>query len=513
MKIKLLLLCALGSLAVGAQNSLPVKKVTIFKNGTGVLVKEGTAAVKSGVATLPIPENTLFGTYFIGSGKDNSIKSIVFKNDTLHKPDQSRSVWQYLAGNQNKSVTINYSPTEGIDKTATGKVVGYDLYSGIMRFVTDAGKTLVMHVDKIYQADFKEDPIQTYMADSIKRMMVLKPEKATESVNLQELYMSSGINWIPSYYLRLKDDKAARLEMKATVENYAEDIKDAEVELVVGAPQMKYSGTPDPMTYNYLTVNGNYADNDRSINYMQSNAGITFAAKEASGGDAYFDNNFSTEGEKSDDLYIYKLGKVSVPKESKGSFPIFAGTVEYKDKYEGTIYDATSFYSNRFVPDDEKTYDVFHSLEVKNTSTVPLTTASVMVVNEKDQFVAQDEIKYTPVGASTNVRLSKAIDIIMKNQEEEKNREDNAKKVGKQNYSKVVLKGTVTVQNFQDKEVTVSVTKAVNGTVTSQTDGGKTTKKNTYNYLNPYSEIKWEVKLGAGDKKTVNYEYEVFFTP
>lgn len=500
------------TLFANAQTVLPVKKVTIFKNSTAMVVKEGNAAVKDGTVKLPIPTQTQFGTYFIGAGKDNAIKNIVFRNDTIKSKAVAKEVWQYLAGNPNKQVTLAYTPTQGIDKTVTGKVTSYDLYSGIVRFTTDAGRTIVMNANSIYQADFKEEPSAYYMADSIKRMALLKPEKAADNIALQQVHMTGGINWIPSYYLRLTSDKAARLEMKAVVENFAEDLKDAETELVVGAPQMIHSGQLDPITYDYITTNG--IDNGmtyRAKNYMQGNAMTVAGAMDESAG--YFEGNFSTEGEKAGDMYIYKLGKITLAEQTKGTFPIFAASVDYKDKYEGTIADATNYFNNRFVPQDEKTYDVFHSLEVKNVSGVPLTTASVMVVNEKEQFVAQDEIKYTPVGATTNIRLSKAIDVIMKNQEEEKTREDNAKKIGKVSYSKVVVKGTVNVENYQGKDATISVTKVLNGTVLSQSNDGKVTKKNSYTYLNPASEIKWEVKLAAGEKKTLTYEYEVFFTP
>ena len=514
MKNPISILFAIGFLFSTAQTTLPIKKVTIFKNATAMVVKEGTAPVKEGTVKLPIPEQTLFGTYFIGTGKDNAIKSMVFKSDTLKKKTNACSVWQYMAGNLNKPVTIYYTPTQGIDKSATGKITDYDLYTGIIKFTTDAGKNIVMHVANVYEADFKEDPSAYYIADSIKRMMVLKPDKSAENISLQQINMTGGINWIPSYYLKLKDDKTARLEMKATVENYAEDLSETETELVVGSPQITNSGKLDPMTYDYITV-ANY-NNDystmRTKSYMQSNA--SFAVESAAvAGDAYFENSYSTEGEKTGDMYIYKLGKITLPNQSKGTFPIFAGTVEYKDKYEGSIGDVTNYFNTRYVPTDEKTFDIFHSLEVKNTSPVPLTTASVMVVNEKDQFITQDELKYTPVASSSNVRLSKAIDIIMKNSEEEKNREDNAKKVGKTNYSKVILKGTVNVDNYQTKEVTVTITKNLNGTVLSQGNDGKVTKKNSYNYINPSSEIKWEVKLSANDKKVLNYEYEVYFIP
>jgi hypothetical protein len=167
----------------------------------------------------------------------------------------------------------------------------------------------------------------------------------------------------------------------------------------------------------------------------------------------------------------------------------------------------------RYEQQEEKNFDVFHSIELKNTTNVPFTTASVMVMNEKEQFVAQDELKYTPAGASTTVRLSKAVDIIMKNAEEEKNREDNAKKIGKTVYSKVFLKGTVNIDNYQDKEVTVTITKTINGTVTEVKDGGKVAKKNPYSNINPQSEIKWEVKLASNQKKTLTYDYEVLFVP
>ena len=136
-----------------------------------------------------------------------------------------------------------------------------------------------------------------------------------------------------------------------------------------------------------------------------------------------------------------------------------------------------------------------------------------MVLNEKEQFVAQDELKYTPVGASSTIKLSKAIDIITKNTEEEKSREDNAKKIGKQTYSKVLLKGTIEVANYQNKEVTVSITKSMSGTVDSQSDGGTVVKRSSRNYVNPSSQIKWDVKVKPNDKKTLTYEYEVYFIP
>src|ERR1043165_2410443 len=225
-----LFVCAIA--IASAQTVLPTKKITVFKNATAMVVKEGTVPVKDGVVKLPIPTQTRFGTYFIGSGKDNSVKNMVFKTDTLKKKAVANAIWQYIAGNLNKPVTIYYTPTQGIDKSASGKITDYNLYSGMMRFTTDAGKNMIMHVGNIYDVEFKEEPSASYMADSIQRIMLLRPDKAADNINLQQIHVTGGINWIPSYYLRLKDDKTARLEMKALVENYAEDLKETETELV-----------------------------------------------------------------------------------------------------------------------------------------------------------------------------------------------------------------------------------------------------------------------------------------
>ena len=491
-----------------AQQSLPLKRITIFKNGTALLTREGKAAITGGIARLPIPSEVLFGGYWIGVTKDNTIKSLAFQNDKVAKDEPAKDLWQHLAGNIGKQITISLSQKD--EKTVTGKIMSFEKEAMVVKIKQDNGKITMLNVQGIYQLDFNEEVSKTYKEDSVRRMVLIHPEKSASEISLQELYMQAGINWIPSFLLKLKDDKVARLEMKAIVENAVDDIVDAETELVVGAPQMYFGQKRDPITYDYLTVDGNakVAEYGQPMQ-MLSNARSSGLASSADGA---FDSEFATEGEKNSDMYIYKIGKISIPKNGKGSYPVFATTVEYKDKYEGTIPDKTNFIYSRYCDPGETNYDVFHSLELKNTATVPLTTAPVMVVNQKEQFLAQDLLKYTPVGGSVDIKLSKAIDIVMRNAEEETLRTDQAKKVGKVNYGRVVIKGTINLNNFQNKEVTVVIKKNVNGSVLSQSDGAKTTKGISYIEQNPNSTIAWEVKLGVNSKKVLTYEYEVFFT-
>ena len=498
-----------------AQKPLPIKKLAIFKNGTALFVKDGIKNITNAELKLPIPEQALNGTYWLGANKDNSIKSVLFKNDSIKVKKEAKDIYDLLLANKGKIITVRTSPSQGLDKTYVGTIIDFNRETQLLKIQSDK-KYVLLNAKDIYDLAFENDNNKMFEEDSISRMMVVKFEKENPSVALQEYYMQTGINWMPSYFLKLKDEKNARLELKAIIENFAEDIYETETELIVGAPQMYYNSQLDPMTYDYMTNLSGGANYDRAkTNYLYSNAMQTLNGVTGTEVDdvSAFESTFETGGEKNNDMYIYKLGKISLQKNTKGNFPIQANVLEYKDKYEANINDQINFYSNRYCDESEHNIDAYHSIEIKNTGTTPFTTAPIFVVNDKDQFLAQDQLKYTPAGSNASIQLSKAIDIIIKNNEEEGSRADAVKKVGKVVYNKVVLKGTITINNYQNKEVNLTVKKIVNGMVIKTSDAGTNTKKTSYNYVNPNSEIKWDLKLAANEKKVITYEYEVYFTP
>ena len=55
----------------------------------------------------------------------------------------------------------------------------------------------------------------------------------------------------------------------------------------------------------------------------------------------YYD--YSTAGEKTNDLYMYKVGNVSLPKQSKTSFQIFSAKIPYEDVYEVSLGDIGNY--------------------------------------------------------------------------------------------------------------------------------------------------------------------------
>ena len=74
------------------------------------------------------------------------------------------------------------------------------------------------------------------------------------------------------------------------------------------------------------------------------------------------------------------------------------------------------------------------------------------------------------------------------------------------------MRGTLTITNYQTKSAAVSVNRELAGNVLSASDNGKKSKTIVPNDLNAASKIEWQITVGAGETKTLEYEYDIFTT-
>ncbi|MFH0895865.1 MAG: hypothetical protein V2A54_15635, partial [Bacteroidota bacterium] len=420
--------------------------------------------------------------------------------------------------NKGKKVKLSYYVSGSTTRDISGIIADYLKISGVIKIKGSDGKTTYINSGNVVETSFEDNPAEALMGDSITRLNTITFSKNNGEVALKELYMHTGMQWIPSYNIKILNDKELQREMKAVVENYSEDINETELILCVGNPQFYFGTTPDPIATNYLSsvaystpVSAAFGLTNSNVYQVQAYDAVPREQEKRY--DFNMHENFNTEGEKTNDIFMYKLGKATLKKNSKTSFSVFSASVPYKDVYEVTIGDVVNYYYNRYISNDpEERFTVYHSLKITNTTSNPFTTAPIFVLDESLQPLAQDRLKYTPLQADAMVQLSKAGDVYVKNSEEEVTKIEAYKKVGRTIYNKVTVKGQITLENLQNKKINLNITKSLVADVTSVSDNGKFKKSGKYYSYNPYTEIKWEVPMNAGEKKTVTYQYDVLVT-
>jgi hypothetical protein len=505
-----------------SQQTLKPIQVNVFKNGTYFIVKEGTVYPKASKVSLEVPNQPLLGTYWINTAKDVKITKVMYETDTIKKMMVAQDIPEIVFANKGKKVKVGYKTDDKTYREASGVLQNYFKSSGMLKIKTVEAKTIYILISNVVDFTVEETPADKMEADSLVRLANIEFAKSMDNTQLKLVYMQKGVQWIPSYNVKLVSDKELQLEMKALVENSAETMDDVDLTLTVGNPQFFYGYDIDPIAQLTQTNISTLYTNSKSAygrgsTMVQSNVYQAYATDNTSltnTGNTYdYDDytSYSTEGEKTNDLYMYKLGKVSLPKNTKTSFQIFSYNLPYKDVYEVDISDIVNYSYNRYVGNDpEQKFDVYHSFKITNTSENPFTTAAVFVMDENIQPLAQDQMKYTPVSSDVSIQLSRASDVIVKNSEEEVLKTETTKKYGSETYTKVQLKGTIIVENLQDKKITLSLNKDLTAEITESSDNGKIKKTGKYYGLNPYSEINWEISLTSKEKKTITYSYEVW---
>lgn len=525
----LLLFCVfLLRIQLWAQEVLPTKSVTIFKNGSCMIVKESTLKLQNDTLRLPVP-NAINSTYWLNTPKEQRIKSVVFQTETLKTKQEVSTMSQLLKLNIGKNISFvklqNEKTPNGmvqqIPVTISGKMLGYNIPMDMLKIESKEGVRF-LKVNDISDLSI-ENGIDSQPTDSLVRYAMISPVQSLSEMTVQELSLQSGMQWIPSYYLRLTGDNKANLQMKALIENFSnEDITKADAEVVIGVPQLYFSKVLDPaISANWTQIGETGISHgvssqaiSRSAGVLSGGSGISIRGGRAENTQTLIDGQYiydiGADAEESKDNFIYKLGTISLKKQSKAFFPIFATEVEYKDIHECDIPDKVNFENTRYVDGKEESYDVFHSIEIKNSTSYPFTTGGIMVTDEKNRFLAQDQLKFTAKGNKGLIHLAKAVNISLKNSEEELARTESVKKIGKVVYNKARIRGSISIENFTDKEVTIKVKKHLNGAVVA--NGSGKVKKEAQNYsINPQSEITWEISIPPGEKKETVYEYESLF--
>jgi hypothetical protein len=461
------------------------------------------------------PNDVLMGTFWVAVGKNTDLRSASVFTDSFSTLRKVVDMEDVIANNKGKSITIRRKPygTATTPREITGVIADFNMNSKFLKMQLADGKMLLTKLHDLEEVIADATTTNEIKTQGTRGVTKLNLGQDVARTTVSTLGLEKGMVWVPSYLFRVTNEKEARLDMKATIVNDGEELKQIPVDLVVGNPSMFYGMQLDPVCGDYLEdlLDAKFDNNRNYAQLANASLNVQSVLRSSNFSVADAEEETTTDGEKSQDLYYFKLGVMDIEEHSKMIVPVFSQNISFKDVYEIAIPAATlDGYYKSSQYQDEKPLDVYHSFRFYNNTKTPFTTGPVYVLDEKENPLAQDELKYTPSGAEAVVRLSKAIDVQARNEEEVTDLQENFKKLNKVSYNKATLKGQIKLTNYQQKKIKLSITKIVNGEPGNLSHNGTSIKlKINRNALNATSRITWEVELNPGEQQTVGYDYSI----
>jgi len=341
-------------------------------------------------------------------------------------------------------------------------------------------------------------------------------------------YMRKGVSWLPSYAIALGEGGKAHVRLDATIINDAVELADGTVGFVVGVPSFLLQDMLSPasvrMAWEGLSPYfGQSAGGGYSAMMTQQMPNVAMSRMgEARTWDGGTPNPVdsaatSTEGEK-EDLYVYSVRDVDLPRGSRGLFRIFEEAVPYEDVYLLTLEDdpvtARQRTSARLSDPDlvraPARPQAWHAVRLTNTTKGPWTTGAAATLRG-DVAIGQSLLPFTSAGDKVEVKLTVAPDVVAKRTESEAARELNALRTDNGRvYHRVSVIGVVTLENRRAEPAGVTVRRRIDGRFTETSEGGSaSTVASSVWAVNPISEAMWEVTVPAKGTHELTFSYEV----
>ncbi len=529
MKIIIFTLLAAFACALHAQSPFKTTTVSVFKNGSGFFTKEATLSTEDSQYFLEgkLPQGAYGTLWFLSpTGELKQVQSHVEETKEtkeVRTPFHSSDFGLMLKANLNKTLTLTRSNGQPL----TGKVQKID--GNFFIFQTD-DEWLNLRTNTITQISFPTKPqfpdsvhIEKKTITKAKAGFLLTFASQKVSQPLEMMYLENGIGWMPVYHLDIQDDDKADLTLQAVVVNDAEDIEQAKMQFVVGVPNFIHANQVSPLAQStnlngFLNSIGNpqqtqfndFATRGGSISYGIENA--TNQARTQGAG---------LEGSSTEDLFFYTLPDVSLKKGDRAFYTVLEAEVPIQHIYEVRLgaNNADHYYHRNRRQTDGFSFEenfknkVWHTLKLTNSTNTPMTSGSVMVTKTaqgEKRPISQDKITYTPVKGETFLKLTAAPDVSVRDAEKEVKRVEKAKLINGTHYDLITVEGQIRLHNYKNKAIDLNVRRQLSGELkTSDPKWLTAPRVPTHGQFNQITDVCWELKLKAGEKQTVTYQYTV----
>ena len=507
-----------------SQCEIRTNRVTVFKDATAFIEREGMCKVENNEILLDVPYQGGGSPNVNRYGQSDSYNNnhIILGSVQILSPGNeilsSRSI-NVEADEDLKTIQSIFDSNKGkemsITRSGTKEVINGKLFS-----VDNGSKSLVLQdgalwsfvkMDEIANFKFRDSPILQKKTTRKKLKLRLSSNADNQELNIS--YLQKGITWTPNYFIDIQDDNILKLSLKANIMNDIVDLNNADVNLAVGIPVFDYSLTADPLFSNQRVIDlvNSLNNPGASPNRLFANAITSQSATSYSGSGSGYANS-SLDGQSTDDIFLYRLKNISLDKSERLNVDILDMESEYKDVY---VVDLDSNNDKVSLSNSKKKSDnteVWHALKFDNVTGEPLTTGTVifkknMLKENEVMPLSQGQLNFTPVDKPCIVKMSVSPNITVEQSDVEVSRVRNPDGNG---YI-VNVSSEIEINNLKNEKVKIMVTRMVKGMkIEGDSNNWKIVKSGRSLYdRNQSNLVEWNFDVEPNQKKNVKYSYQV----
>ncbi len=571
--------------AFADSRKISIKEISVFKDGhVFVLHEENLPTDSNGNVLLDYIPNPILGTFWPYSADANA--KLVGVSTGIRKVSIERTalnIESLIAANIGAEVlitekgvgdkdpiqyqaTILSIPTRTSEELAATSVTNsleqLAQKSGLVLLKTTNG-VKVLAISQIQDITFKNIFNSKITEEEFRAQMTLKldwgKQKLAPSAKVGLVYVQKGVRWIPSYRINLDGNGNATVKLQATLLNELADLNDVSVNLVVGVPTFVFENSLDPMALQQSIAQlSNYFDNNQgsSTSNLYTNAArsnniysqdnditsqriITNQSTNSSTQTGDLGPDFANSAQ-TEDLFVFKLKNISLKRGERMVVTLAEQTFKYKDIYVVDLPFSPPTELSRNISSQQqvelarlmRTPKATHKIRITNNGSHPFTTAPALITSN-DKVLAEGLLTYTSIGATTDLEITKAINILAKKTDTESKRIPTAVRWNGDDYSRSDMSGSINLTNLYGQPVYLEVTRYVLGNVDNTTSSGEIkainvleddsflslSGYNNYSYnwpswwnrFNGVGKISWKTTLEPGKNITFDYNWHYFW--
>jgi hypothetical protein len=337
-----------------------------------------------------------------------------------------------------------------------------------------------------------------------------QPKPAVVSVT----YLAKGLAWVPSYRLDLIGLDKLAIRQSAVIRNELIDLRDAEVRLISGYPNIPFAHVDSPLWANG-TLAGFFAQLSSRGGSGRGNGGGTASQQIITSNSMAPDRGGAAvpdvpeEGAAGVDVHFQSIGKRSLAPGDSLSVEVADAKCACEHIVEWVVPDPRDTYGryrsrDDAAKDDDQPWD---AIRFVNPFKFPMTTGGA-VTFEGENFRSQSTSYWVNPGQTSTLRTTKALSVRGDASETVKEGQGERVVIAGTHYQRRVADAVLRIENFRKHEVTINVRAQFSGELQSADENPKKRARSERTHaVDQPRELEWNITVPAGGTKALSYSY------